>query len=120
MRAHIFLHRPVVSKKHDDQFLCAANETIGERSCVNGERCLAQFIAKMRYGMSTDKAFTCKEFLLPAQHADFLAGKGLPQRRGKCLLCCRYFQNYVYILVSARARSPLCRTSLTTPRPTLW
>ena len=44
-------------------------------------------------------AFTCKEFLLPSQHTDFLSGKGLPSRRGKCLLCLRYFQHYTYILV---------------------
>tara|TARA_Y100000389_G_C17376332_1_gene471855 strand:- start:167 stop:319 length:153 start_codon:yes stop_codon:yes gene_type:complete len=46
----------------------------------------------VRYGGDTDKAFVCKEFLLPEQYASFLAGKGLPPRRGKCLLCTRYFQ----------------------------
>ena len=69
-----------------------ANEAIGERPCINGERCLARFIAQVRYGGDTDKAFVCKEFLLPEQYASFLAGKGLPPRRGKCLLCTRYFQ----------------------------
>tara|TARA_B100001115_G_scaffold182622_1_gene179345 strand:+ start:113 stop:799 length:687 start_codon:yes stop_codon:yes gene_type:complete len=74
------------------------NDTIGERPCINGERCLAKFIAQVRYGGDTDKAFVCKEFLLPDQHSAFLAGKGLPQRRGKCLLCTRYFQTYIYVL----------------------
>ena len=89
---------PIVTKRHDDLFLAPANENIGERPCVNGERCLANFIAKMRYGVNTDKAFTCKEFLLPTQYQEFRDGHGLPQRKGKCLLCCRYFTNYVYLL----------------------
>lgn len=83
---------PVVPKSHDDLFLCPANEAIGERPCVNGDRCLGNFIAQVRYGVDTDMAFTCKEFLLPDQHAKFLVGEGLAPRRGKCLLCSRYFQ----------------------------
>jgi len=89
---------PVVPKSHDDLFLAPADEAIGERACVNGQRCLAQFIAKLRYGTNTDMAFTCKEFLLPTEHDAFKAGRGLPQRRKKCLLCTRYFQNYVFLL----------------------
>lgn len=52
----------------------------------------------MRFGIETDMAFVCKEFLLPAQKQAFLEGRGLPARRGKCLMCTRYFQHYVYIL----------------------
>ena len=89
---------PVVSKSHDDQFLSPANEAIGERPCINGANCLAQHVAKMRYGVDTTMAFTCKEFLLPAQKQQFLEGGGVPQRRGKCLLCTRYYQNYTYII----------------------
>ena len=89
---------PVVPKSHDDLFLTAADEKIGERPCVNGDTCLGKVIAQVRYGMNTDKAFVCKEFLLPDQHAKFLRGEGLPQRQGKCLLCSRYFQSYVYVL----------------------
>ena len=91
-------HLPVVGKKHDDLYLQAANESIGERPCINGDRCLANFIAKMRYGLNTEYAFTCKEFLLPEARRNFLEGKGLPTRKGKCLLCCRYFTNYCYIV----------------------
>ncbi len=69
-----------------------ANDAIGERPCINGERCLAKFIAQVRYGAETDKAFVCKEFLLPEQYTEFQSGGGLPHRRGKCLLCHRYFQ----------------------------
>ena len=94
---------PVVPKSHDDLFLQPAKEDIGERPCVNGERCLGNFIAQLRYGTETDKAFMCKEFLLPEQHAKFLAGEGLPQRKGKCLLCSRYFQSYVYLLARTDA-----------------
>jgi hypothetical protein len=89
---------PQIGKAYDDNFLCPANESIGERPCLNGDRCLANFIAKMRYGMDTDMAFTCKEFLLPAAKQSFLEGKGLPTRKGKCLLCCRYFTNYCYLV----------------------
>lgn len=87
-----------IPKSYDDQFLSPAFQNIGERSCVNEKRCLAQFIAQIRYGSETEMAFTCKEFLLPAQRERFLAGNGLPHRRGKCLLCSRYFINYCYIL----------------------
>jgi len=89
---------PQIGKAYDDNFLSAANESIGERPCINGERCLANFIARMRYGMDTDMAFTCKEFLLPVAKQIFLEGKGLPTRKGKCLLCCRYFTNYCYLV----------------------
>ena len=63
-----------------------------------GERCLANFIAKLRYGSGNDMGFTCKEFLLPSQHKHFLEGRGLPETRQKCLLCSRYWMSYTYIL----------------------
>jgi hypothetical protein len=90
---------PVVSKSHDDQFLSRPNTEMGERECCCGTRCLANFIAKVRYGPDTDKGFICKEYLLPSQYKEFVDGKGLPAQREKCLLCCRYFTNYIYILV---------------------
>lgn len=99
---------PVVTKQHDDKFLTSACEAIGERPCVNGERCLARFIAQVRYGVDTKMAFTCKEFLLPQQYEEFKAGGGLPLRRGKCLLCTRYFT--VRYTLSCLER--LCRTPL--------
>ena len=89
---------PVVPKSHDDLFLRPANEAIGERPCINGATCVARFIAQLRYGPNTKYAFTCTEFLLPDVHKQFLNGKGLSQRRGKCLLCTRYFTNYLYVL----------------------
>tara|TARA_Y100000768_G_scaffold360441_1_gene317680 strand:- start:10523 stop:11617 length:1095 start_codon:yes stop_codon:yes gene_type:complete len=89
---------PVIGKSYDDQFLRPASETIGERPCINGDACLAQFVAKMRYGADTNMAFTCTEFLLPEARKNFLNGNGLPSRKGKCLMCMRYFQSYVYLL----------------------
>jgi len=89
---------PEVPKSHDDLLLRPPCEEIGERPCINGEKCLARFIAQVRYGRETDMAFTCTEFLLPDQRRTFLDGRGLPARHGKCLLCMRYFQNYVYIM----------------------
>lgn len=92
---------PVVGKRHDDLFLSPPIASIGERECVCGERCLGNFIAKVRYGADTDKGFTLKEYLLPDQLKAFEEGKGLPAQRQKCLLCSRYWLNYVYILVRA-------------------
>lgn len=83
---------PEVPKSHDDLLLRPPCEEIGERPCINGEKCLARFIAQVRYGRETDLAFTCTEFLLPDQRRTFLDGRGLPARHGKCLLCMRYFQ----------------------------
>ena len=114
---------PVVGKSHDDLFLSPANENIGERPCVNGDRCLANFVAQVRYGVDTKMAFTCKEFLLPTEYIDFKDGKGLPTRKKKCLMCSRYFQSYVYILVRANAipitmPMPIPMPILTRPLPT--
>lgn len=89
-----------VPKSHDDMFLCRANLDIGERPCVCGQRCLANFVSKIRYGPDNDKGFVCKEFLLPSQYKNFLEGNGLPPTQQKCLLCSRYWLNYTYILVS--------------------
>ena len=74
------------------------NLQIGERPCINGDRCLAQYLAKIRYGTDTRNAFTCTEFLLPDAYANFLNGRGLPDRRAKCLMCTRYFTNYIYLI----------------------
>ena len=87
-----------INKKWDDSFLRPANKSIGERPCVCGRRCLGRVIAKMRYGPETDRGFTCVEFLTPKQQEHFRAGKGLPQRKGKCLICVRYFTSYVFHL----------------------
>ncbi len=89
---------PEVKKSHDDLYLSPANTAIGERPCVCGDRCLCVFMAKLRYGPDTDKGFVCKEFLLPKQRVDFLAGKGLPPLRQKCLVCTRYYTTYLYLL----------------------
>lgn len=89
---------PVVGKKHDDLFLQPPNVAIGERECVLGERCICIFIARLRYGAENEFGFTCKEYLLPGQHASFLKGGGLPKNRGKCLVCSRYYLNYLYLI----------------------
>ena len=101
-----------VPKSHDDLFLSPPLENIGERPCVNGNRCIAQFIAQIRYGPDTNMAFTCKEFLLPEQHKTFLAGGGLPHRRSKCLLCARYFLTYTYILARTDNTFKIGQTSI--------
>ena len=98
-KAHVAIPElPVVSKTHNDMFLCKPNVSIGERECVCGTRCLAKFIARVRYGDDNEKGFVCKEYLLPEQYKNFLDGRGLPPQRQKCLLCSRYYVNYLYIL----------------------
>lgn len=92
---------PVVTKTHDDLFLRPANVPIGERPCINDDRCLAKFLAQVRFGADSPKAFTCTEFLLPDVHKRFLDGRGLPPRRSKCILCYRYFTTFLY--TAARA-----------------
>lgn len=94
-------------KSHDDLYLAPPNKTIGERECVCGERCLCVFMAKLRYGAETTKGFVCKEFLLPEQRTTFLAGKGLPALRQKCLVCTRYFTTYLYTLARTDANFKL-------------
>ena len=92
---------PMVTKKHDDLFLRPANTLIGERPCINDDRCMARFLAQVRFGADSPKAFTCTEFLLPETHKRFLDGLKLPPRRSKCLLCYRYFTTFLY--TAARA-----------------
>ena len=89
---------PVVPKDHDDNFLSEPNESVGERPCVCGSKCIVSMIARIRYGVNNDKGFVCKEFLLPDQQKDFLEGKGLPTTPQKCLVCSRYWLTYLYIL----------------------
>jgi hypothetical protein len=88
---------PVVPKSHDDSYLRAANPQIGERSCISGDNCLCAHMARLKHGADTDLAFIGTEFLLPSERTLFLAGNGLPTRRKKCLVCTRYWQNYIYI-----------------------
>ena len=88
---------PVVPKSHDDQYLRPPDARIGERPCACGDQCWCLGMATFRHGADSKFGFICTEFLLPTERATFLEGKGLPSRRKKCLVCTRYFQNYVYI-----------------------
>ena len=99
-RSVIMEELEVVPKSHDDLFLRPARVDVGERECVCGERCVARVIAGVRYGRRAAEkfAFTCVEFLRPSELTTFIEGGGLPSRRGKCLLCVRYFTSYQYEL----------------------
>jgi hypothetical protein len=97
----------IVSKKHDDLYLRPPRGE--ERPCCNGEKCVSRWIAIFRHGEDTDKAFVCREFLLPSQHAAFLQDGTLPRTTQKCLLCARYFTSYVYTL--ARNSPSFCPRS---------
>lgn len=88
----------VVPKSHDDLYLQSANEDLGERPCVNADKCVCFWLACMRFGKGCEQAFVMKEFLLPSQHRVFQQTGAVPTTHGKCLLCCRYFTSYVYTL----------------------
>jgi hypothetical protein len=87
---------PIISKSYDDEMLRPANKQIGERDCACGDRCMAMFLGKFRHGPDTNLAFVCTEFLLPIEREEFAAGKGLPARRKKCLVCTRYLTSFLY------------------------
>jgi len=86
----------ITNKRHDDLFLRRAEHGIAERDCALGERCICKWLSVFRHGENARQAFTCREFLLPSQHAAFLETGKLPKIQGKCLVCCRYFTHYVY------------------------
>ena len=113
---------PVVKKSYDDGYLryertqilptlaarnahhyCSLlvrsppNIQIGERPCACDAHCMCTLMAKHRHGAESSLGFIGTEFLLPTERETFLAGKGLPPRRKKCLVCTRYFQNFLYI-----------------------
>lgn len=88
---------PVVSKSYEDMFLRAPRTKHGERPCVMGEQCFCNVIAKMRFGRGTTRGFVGMEFLVPEARDAWLVGKGLPERRQKCLVCLRYFTHYAYL-----------------------
>ena len=86
----------VCSKSYDDSFLRPSNPALGERGCCLGDRCICVWMARWRYGDDTDLAFVGTEFLLPSEKAAFQADGSLPAVQGKCLVCSRYFNTYVY------------------------
>lgn len=86
----------VVPKSHDDIYLRPPNPSIGERPCCFGDRCICVWMARWRYGDDTDLAFIGTEFLLPSQAAEFRKSGKLPHTQGKCLVCSRYVQTYIY------------------------
>ncbi|MBD39673.1 MAG: hypothetical protein CMB11_04715 [Euryarchaeota archaeon] len=86
----------IVPKSHDDAYLRPPNTSIGERPCNFGDRCLCVWMARWRYGDDTDMAFLGTEFLLPSQAAEFKKSGKLPPTVGKCLVCSRYVQTYIY------------------------
>ena len=88
----------VVSKTHDDAYLCPADTSIGERPCCLADRCICVWLARWRYGEDTEYAFIGKEFLLPSQRTAFETNGALPPTHGKCLLCTRYHHTFLYRL----------------------
>jgi len=115
----------VVTKWHDDLFLRPANAENGERPCVNGEKCVCRWTAIFRHGENSERAFVCREYVLPSHQKVFESTGELPRTVGKCLLCCRYFNHYIYTL--ARNSPKFCPKTpiqlqafcnkITVPRP---
>ena len=98
----------VVSKSHDDLFLRPARLEDGERDCVNANKCVCRWIAAFRYGEKTERAFTCREFLLPSENEAWLKDGTLPRNPAKCLICARYYSSYIYTL--AKSSPTFCPT----------
>ena len=98
-----------VSKTHDDLFFRRPNADMGERACINNEKCVCRWLAIFRYGEETEKAFICREFLLPSQLKEFHVSGKMPKSQGKCLMCARYFTAYTYTL--ARNSPSFCPKS---------
>jgi len=86
----------VVPKSHDDEYLRPPNVDVGERPCNLGDRCICVWMARWRYGDDTDMAFMGTEFLRPSQAAEFKRSGKLPATNGKCLVCSRYVNTYIY------------------------
>lgn len=89
---------PVVGKSYEDAYLRPPLPQSGERECICKSNCLCMFIAQLRYGKDTNRAFVAAEFLLPEQRRKWLDGHGLPAQQGKCLLCIRYWTTRMYIV----------------------
>lgn len=102
----------IVPKPHDDEYLRPPNVAIGERPCCFGDRCICVWMARWRYGDSTDMAFIGTEFLLPSQAAEFKRSGKLPHTQGKCLVCSRYVTTYIYRCARA---DPTFRPSASIP-----
>lgn len=94
-----------------------ANKQMGERDCVCGDTCMCRFLATTRHGTDTPLAFVGAEFLLPQEREQFLRGGSAPRRRRKCLLCTRYFVNYLYILYRTDPEFELSKLELCSLQP---
>ena len=88
----------VVTKSYEDRYFRRAKKENGERSCILEDKCLANVIARLRFGEKNDVGFVCREFMLPDVEENWRVGNGLPTIRGKCLICIRYFTTYCYIM----------------------
>ena len=86
----------IIGKRHDDAYLRPPRLERDERPCCLGNRCLCVWMARWRYGTDTELAFVCREFLTPLQQAAFDRNSKLPVNCGKCLVCTRYVQTYIY------------------------
>ena len=86
----------IVKRSHDEAYLRPPDTSINERPCCLGDRCLCVWLARWRHGNDTDLAFIGTEFLLPSQRQLFLKNGTLPSVPGKCLVCLRYYQTYIY------------------------
>ncbi len=109
-----------IPKSYDDTMLRPAKASIGERSCACGDTCLCTVMARVRHGADTNMAFVGVEFLLPDERRAFVQSGALPDRRKKCLVCCRYYTHYMYLLARNDpnfdlTNSPLARQPFSNP-----
>jgi len=105
----------VVPRSHDNAMLRPPNEDVGERPCVNGNKCWCYWLGKHRHGVDDPRTFVCTEYLLPQEQTAWRNGElRLPEHRKKCLLCERYFLHAIFLRIKQEPefRAQMCGKQL--------
>ena len=88
----------VVPRSFDNSMLRPPDEAVGERPCVNDERCCCHWLGKLWHGESDPRTFVCTEYLLPKEQKAWRDGTmRLPECRRKCLFCQRYWLHGIFL-----------------------
>lgn len=105
----------VVPRSYDNTMLRPPDEDVGERPCVNGNKCWCYWLGKHRHGAGDPRTFVCTEYLLPSEQKAWRNGEArLPEHRKKCLLCERYFFHAIFLRIKSEPefRAQMCGKQL--------
>lgn len=104
-----FLELESVGKSYEDAYL---RPPLGhERLCVRGDKCMCNFMAKLRHGPDSPLAFIGVEFLLPEAARCLKTTNRLPATRGRCLVCIRYIVTFLYTMARCNPRFSLAEST---------